>query len=301
VCNGPLLTTFSGGRGKGAAVIQMRIAVYEAFSQPTCSPTSPDISQAPQEVVFTTGIASAQILDANNMAGSTIAPGGKCGPSACTASATGAAFDCSSLPGDPMTPLSGVALAGVAITLDDPFIGDYVTVFTRDPAGALNTPGPTFPAGATATPTPSMQGLATATPSPTATPKPSASATSTPSPQPTSTSSATLSPTLTAAPTSTPTLVPPSATPTPSAVPSAVFTATPSSTSNPVASPTPTQEFSICDVNQDQQVNGADLAALIEALFTPDAMHADVNIDGATTVADVVSLNKRIASGGCSG
>ncbi len=263
LCNGPLRSTASGSGGPGSGVFWLNLSVSVLFApgsgdgcaaQPgnpaygpdglPCTEDDPD-QRPPVLVPLTTGAATAAVLDANDMAGQNIGPGGNCGLFPCLTTATGAPFDCSAIMSDPQEGTDGAAL-GLSIPLLDGVSSQDITV-----AYWLNSA-----AGPTVTPTATLSPSMTATPSPFRTATPSTTATETRIPTRTWTPTITLTPlptrTFTRTPTSTwtprgastttPTSTgtpPPTATatrtaPTVTPPPSATATAPPADTETPV-------------------------------------------------------------------
>ena len=149
VCNGPRHVRYSGGAAPaGAALIVARIAIGLPRDTGLCATTAPrrgdgtclypdygpdclpctddDLDRGiPQTIPLTTAGASGIVLDANDFAGESIAPGADCS-SPCAASVAGAPFDCSALETDLSGGLAGGALAGCFPVLDSETLGDNV-------------------------------------------------------------------------------------------------------------------------------------------------------------------------------
>ncbi len=136
VCNSPRVLEVAGGTAaRGAGVIDSRVSVsilqdggvcasrrfpngscwFQDYG-PDCLPCTDDDADiaAPQELILTTGMASAAVIDALNSPGLTL-----------EAAAAGTAFDCEALEAD-ADRFGGGALAGARPSLDARTIGDNV-------------------------------------------------------------------------------------------------------------------------------------------------------------------------------
>lgn len=282
VCNGPLrvLPGSVGAPGSGAFEVALSISV---LTSPTaaggCAPhpgvaaygpdglacTSDDPGQRLARIVpISTGQISAQITDANHMAGATLGPGQTCGLGTCQVTNTGAPFDCSAL-AVPDGSLDGAALALTVPLIDGVATGDLVVGYWLNTLGGPTvTPQPTRTPSPTRTPTEVVSPSPTRTATITRTPTKTRTPTLTRTPQSTATSTRTLTPTWTVrasqtrtetrtpsplvtptgptqTPTETRTVTPTQPTATRTSTPTVTSTASPTNTRLPTRTPTITR------------------------------------------------------------
>lgn len=157
-----------------------------------------------------------------------------------------------------------------------------------------STPSATATALATATRTATPTTGVPLTPTATATSAASTATPTAPAATPTSTSTAGTSPTPTSAPPdATPTnttVASPTATSPSTASPTATLISTATMTPLASATATPTGIALLGDLNHDGVVNGADMALLVQAIFSPQPpADADVNHDGLVSAADLIA------------
>jgi cysteine-rich repeat protein len=106
-------------------------------------------------VPIITGIASAQIFNANNDPSQYLGPDAICGANTCVASVQGTPFSCSALEANPTGGVGGVSLGSAFPAFDNASLGDLLvsTLLASAPDVEEATPTPTTPIGPTPTPT----------------------------------------------------------------------------------------------------------------------------------------------------
>ncbi len=178
-CNGKPAISFSGRGGSGSALLQLNASLSFIADGGLCGLASGDLNlygpdgipctdddpgqQAPAILPVTTGTASGEVIDVNDVHGPKIAPGQICTALPCTAATTGDRVSC--------TELSNGVVEATLVTaqgfIDEFQLGDNVTTMRLvcGNGGLPNTP--------TATPTPTPTTTKTPTP-PSTTPNPTA-------------------------------------------------------------------------------------------------------------------------------
>ncbi|MCK6553990.1 hypothetical protein L6Q96_05330 [Candidatus Binatia bacterium] len=129
VCNSPTEYVESGVFGAGAMRITQTISIQTVSNKgpdnTLCTSDDTRSDPSPATVFFTSGVASASVYDANNVAGAKIAPGSMCGSIGCAAQVTGVSVDCDALraSGD----FGGATLVTAFPGLHLPSLNDVVT------------------------------------------------------------------------------------------------------------------------------------------------------------------------------
>lgn len=133
VCNSPTEYAESGIMGAGDMRVTIPVSIYiPAANGPDGQPcTSDDVvtTGGATTIFLTTGTATGQVFDVNNVAGVEMGPGKFCGANACTAQKTGVPINCETL--RTTGSFNGAKIVGAFVAVDgDATLGDLLTTLT---------------------------------------------------------------------------------------------------------------------------------------------------------------------------
>ena len=133
ICHSPVVSTQSGTLGPGDTRIAQQVTIqilqateFGVDGMPCTGDDMPATPPEPVTIFLSTGMATGQIFDANDVNCKVIGPGKTCGSAPCLTQVTGVPFNCASL-------RNGIATGGTLVmalpALDAPTIHDGVTTF----------------------------------------------------------------------------------------------------------------------------------------------------------------------------